>query len=66
MIGGKPHGRVAAQPQSSIVAAIPIACEILEPVIGRLSDEGWLVLDTTGMDVDAAVEAILAHGPAHG
>jgi hypothetical protein len=40
---------------------IPIAYAILEPVVGRLPQEGWLVLDTTGLDVDASVAAILEH-----
>ena len=41
--------------------AIPIAYGILAPVIGRLPDEGWLVLDTTSLDVASAVAAIRKH-----
>ena len=41
--------------------AIPIAYGILAPVIGRLPDEGWLVLDTTNLDVASAVAAIREH-----
>jgi predicted kinase len=41
--------------------AIPIAYGILAPVIRRLPDEGWLVLDTTSLDVASAVMAITEH-----
>jgi hypothetical protein len=34
---------------------------MLEPAIGRLQREGWLVLDTTGLGVDGAVDAIRRH-----
>jgi predicted kinase len=46
---------------SYIDEAIPIAYGILAPVIGRLPDEGWLVLDTTNLDVAASVAAIREH-----
>jgi predicted kinase len=46
--------------------AISVAEEILQPVVGRIPAEGWLVLDTTGMDVDASVAAILAHASTDG
>jgi predicted kinase len=41
--------------------AIPTAYGFLEPALERLAAEGWLVLDTTAMDVDGAVAAILDH-----
>jgi len=46
---------------SYIHEAIPIAYGILAPVIGRLPAAGWLVLDTTDLDPDASVAAILRH-----
>jgi hypothetical protein len=50
---------------SYIDGAIPIAYAILEPVIGHLPEKGWLVLDTTAMDVAVAVKVILAHARAN-
>jgi predicted kinase len=44
-----------------IDAAIPFAYKVLEPVVGHLPREGWLVLDTTHLDVDGSVAAILDH-----
>ena len=44
-----------------IDGAIPVAYELLEPAVGRLAQEGWLILDTTGLDVEASVAAILEH-----
>jgi len=44
-----------------IDAAIPIAYGFLEPALERLAAEGWLVLDTTALDVDGAVAAIVEH-----
>lgn len=41
-------------------AAIPLVYDMLAPVVGRLADEGWLVLDTTHLDVAAVVDAIRA------
>lgn len=41
--------------------AIPLVHAMLEPAVVRLRDAGWLVLDTTHLDVDAAVAAIRAH-----
>jgi len=41
--------------------AIPTAYGFLEPALERLAAEGWLVLDTTALDVDGAVAAILDH-----
>ena len=32
---------------------------MLGPAVGRLAEEGWLVLDTTDMEVAAVVAAIL-------
>ncbi len=46
---------------SYIDAAIPIAYEILAPVIGGLPTEGWLVLDTTNLDIAGSVAAILRY-----
>jgi len=60
------RARSGDQDGSYIDSAIPIAYAILEPVIGQLPEKGWLVLDTTGMDVATTVAAILAHGRAHG
>jgi predicted kinase len=40
--------------------AIPLVYAMLAPVIERLADEGWLVLDTTHLDVADAVDAIRA------
>ncbi len=50
-------------------AAIPLVYGMLAPVVGRLTREGWLVLDTTGLDVAAAVDTIRRHAglpPARG
>jgi len=44
-----------------IDGAIPIAYGFLEPALERLAAEGWLILDTTALDVDGAVAAILDH-----
>ena len=44
-----------------IDGAIPTAYGFLEPALERLAAEGWLILDTTNMDVDGAVAAILDH-----
>lgn len=38
--------------------AIGHAYSVLGPVVGRLAEEGWLVLDTTEMEVAAVVAAI--------
>jgi predicted kinase len=46
---------------SYIDAAIPLAYAVLSPVIGRLAAEGWLVLDTTNLDVASAVATIREH-----
>jgi predicted kinase len=59
------RARSGDQGDSYIDEAIPIAYEILVPVIGRLPAEGWLVLDTTGLDVEASVAAILQHANEH-
>ena len=45
-----------------IDAAITHAYGFLEPALERLAAEGWLVLDTTALDVDGTVAAILDHG----
>jgi predicted kinase len=42
-----------------IDAAIGHAYSVLGPAVGRLAEEGWLVLDTTDMEVAAVVAAIL-------
>ena len=52
--GGGPGG-------ASIDAVVSHAYSALTPVVGRLEREGWLVLDTTRMSVDATVAAILEH-----
>jgi predicted kinase len=44
-----------------IDGAIPVVHAQLEPALGRLAATGWLVLDTTELDVAAAVAAIRAH-----
>jgi len=44
-----------------IDGAIPTAYGFLEPALERLAAEGWLVLDTTDLDVEASVAAILDH-----
>ena len=41
--------------------AIPTAYGFLEPALERLAAKGWLVLDTTALDVDGAVAAIVEH-----
>jgi len=41
--------------------AITHSYSMLSPAIARLTAEGWLVLDTTGLDVEASVMAILEH-----
>ena len=41
-----------------IDAAIPIAYGFLAPVVEGLAADGWIILDTTEMDVGAAVAAI--------
>lgn len=41
--------------------AIPLVHAMLAPAVGRLAAEGWLVLDTTDLDVAGAVDAIRAH-----
>lgn len=40
---------------------IPLVHAMLAPVVGSLAAEGWLVLDTTDLDVAGAVDAIRAH-----
>lgn len=42
-----------------IETAIDHAYAILDPIVGRLSAEGWLVLDTTHLDVAATVRRIV-------
>jgi len=44
-----------------IDVAITRAYGVISPAVGRLAAEGWLVLDTTDLDVDGSVEAILDH-----
>jgi predicted kinase len=44
-----------------IDAGIGHAYSVLAPQIGRLAEEGWLVLDTTHLDVAAVVAAIREH-----
>jgi hypothetical protein len=44
-----------------IAGAIPVAYGMLAPVLGRLAAAGWLVLDTTDLDLAATVAAIRAH-----
>jgi predicted kinase len=46
---------------SYIDEAISVAQQILAPVVEHLPQEGWLVLDTTDLDVEASVAAILEH-----
>lgn len=41
--------------------AIPTAYRFLEPALERLAGDGWLVLDTSDLDVGGAVAAILDH-----
>jgi predicted kinase len=41
--------------------AIPLAYSWLSAAIESLTSRGWFVLDTTHLDVDAAVAAILGH-----
>jgi predicted kinase len=50
--------RSPAEEAGYIDAAIGHAYSVLGPAVGRLAEEGWLVLDTTGMDVGAVVAAI--------
>ena len=40
---------------------IGITYDLLEPIASGLSDEGWLVLDTTDLSVEETVSAILEH-----
>jgi predicted kinase len=51
-------GRSAGEEAAYIDGAIGHAYSVLAPAVGRLAEEGWLVLDTTGMDVAAVVAAI--------
>lgn len=41
--------------------AIPLVYAMLDPVVARLAADGWLVLDTTTLDLEATVAAIRAH-----
>lgn len=53
------HVRAGAAGDPYIEAALPFARGVLDQVVDRLPSEGWLVLDTTHMDVAQVVEAIL-------
>jgi hypothetical protein len=60
----------AGTPDPSAEQAITHAYGFMAPVIDELAADGWLVLDTTTLDVAATVKAIRAaghHGPSgHG
>lgn len=50
--------RSSGEEAGYIDTVIGHAYSVLGPAVGRLTEGGWLVLDTTGMEVAAAVEAI--------
>ena len=45
--------------RSYIDDGIRIVYQQLQPVIAQLKEQGWLILDTTAMSVETAVESIL-------
>jgi hypothetical protein len=52
--------RGAGMPDPADERAIAHAHAVIGPALDRLRGEGWLIVDTSGLDVPATVEAILA------
>jgi predicted kinase len=51
----------AGEGESYIDTAIEFQHDLAAPHLDRLAADGWLILDTTAMDVDSVVAAILEH-----